>query len=136
MLHLATALTVMENAAIHAARVLTRMQLKSRRLESRKDFLTDADLKSEEIILRTLAAEYPNIPVLSEEKGGIEIKEGYLWVIDPIDGTINFFLQDDHWGISIALVENGRTVAGVVYLPAKRQMFSASRDVAARTRFT
>ena len=111
------------------------MQPKSRRLKSRKDFLTDADLKSEEIILRTLAAAYPDIPILSEERGGTEVKEGYLWVIDPIDGTVNFFLQDDHWGISIALAENGQTVAGIIYLPAKRQMFSASRDIVARTRF-
>ncbi|KKW12496.1 MAG: Inositol-phosphate phosphatase [Parcubacteria group bacterium GW2011_GWA2_49_9] len=129
-----TTLTVMENAAINAARVLAKMQPKSKRLESRKDFLTDADLASEKVILSALAAKFPDIPVLSEEKGGAETKEGYLWVVDPIDGTINFFLQDDHWGISIALVKNGRTIAGVVYLPARGQMFSASSEHAATCR--
>lgn len=131
-MNLDKALTVMEEAAINAGRVLDKMQPETRRLESRKDFLTDADLKSEEIILRALATEYPNIPSFSEEKGGTEIKEGYLWIVDPIDGTINFFLQDDHWGISIALAENGHTIAGVIYLPARKEMFSASRDTAAR----
>jgi len=62
----------------------------------------------------------------------VETNDGYLWIIDPLDGTINFFLHDDHWGISIALVENGQTVAGVVYLPAKKKLFSASREIAAR----
>lgn len=133
-MNLDKALAVMEEAAIKAAHILDEIQPKSRRLESRKDFLTDADLKSEEVILRTLAAEYPNIPSFSEEKGGTESKEGYLWIVDPIDGTINFFLQDDHWGISIALAEDGYTIAGVVYLPARKQLFSASRDIATRLR--
>lgn len=125
-------LAVMKKAAIKAGSVLKTQQSKTRRLESQKDFLTDADCKSEEIILRTLKSEYPDIPSLSEEKGGTEIKEGYLWVVDPIDGTINFFQQDEHWGISIALVKNGNTVAGVVYLPARQQMFSASYKTATR----
>lgn len=133
-MNLEKALAVMEGAAIKAASALKRLQPRSRRLESRKDFLADADLRSEEIILHTLATEYPDIPTLSEEKGGTETSEGYLWVIDPIDGTINFFLQDDHWGISIALVENGVTIAGVIYLPARKQMFSASCEATTRLR--
>lgn len=133
-MNLEKALAVMEAAAISAARILGEIQPKSKRLESRKDFLTDADLKSEEIILRTLGKAYPDIPSLSEEKGGEEINEGLLWIIDPIDGTINFFLQDIHWGISIALVEHAKTIAGVVYLPAQKQMYSASRDTPSRFR--
>lgn len=135
MLNLTRTVEIMERAAIEAAVALSKMQPKTRRLAARKDFLTDADLKSERIILDTLANEYPNIPAYSEEAGGKEVAEGYLWVIDPIDGTINFFLQDDNWGISIALVENGQTIAGVVYLPARRQMFFASLDISTRFRF-
>ena len=127
-------ISVMEMVAINAGDMLMGIQPKSKRLETRKDFLTDADLKSEEIILRALASEYPDIPSFSEEKGGEEIKNGYFWIVDPIDGTINFFLQDDHWGISIALAENGYTIAGVVYLPARKQIFSASHDMPARFR--
>lgn len=131
---LTAVLNVMEDAALSAAKELTTLQPQSKRLETRKDFLTDADLKSEEIILGILTKVYPDIPSLSEEKGGEEIQEGLVWVIDPIDGTINFFLQDIHWGISIALVENGKTIAGVVYLPAQKQMYAASRDIPARFR--
>lgn len=56
MVQLETALTVMENAAIDAGRMLLALQPKGKRLASRKDFLTDADLKSEDIIFRTLVA--------------------------------------------------------------------------------
>lgn len=135
MFNLDQTVTIMEEAALKAAEALEKMQPNSRRLKSRKDFLTDADLQSESIILKTLSEYYPDVPSFSEEKGGIEKKEGYLWIIDPIDGTINFFLRDDHWGISIALAENGKTIAGVIYLPAKKQLFSASHTTPTRLRY-
>lgn len=132
MLDFYSAIDAMKRVAVDAGKLLVQMQPKIKRLEARKDFLTDADLKSEQVILSLLASEYPDIPSLSEEKGGDEVAEGYLWVVDPVDGTINFFLGDDHWGVSIALVKDGRTIAGVVYLPARGQLFSASRDRASK----
>src|SRR3989338_5770614 len=45
------------------------------------------------------------------------------WLKNPLDGSWNFFRQDDNWGISIAYMQSGRAKAGVVYLPKKRQMF-------------
>lgn len=111
---------------MEAGRMLILLQPKTKELATQKGFLTDADLKSEEMILKILGAVYPEIHSFSEEKGGEAIKEGLVWVIDPVDGTINFFLGDDHWGVSIALVEDGHAIAGVVYLPAKGKMFSAT----------
>jgi 3'-phosphoadenosine 5'-phosphosulfate (PAPS) 3'-phosphatase len=56
---------VMEAAALGAGALLTRMQAETRRLASRKDFLTDADLRSEEHILRALGTQFPHIPAFS-----------------------------------------------------------------------
>lgn len=123
--NLEQAMSVMQKAARDAGAQMLTMQPETRRLAARKDFLTDADLRSEKIILEALAAQYPEIPAFSEEKGGEEIREGYVWVVDPIDGTINFFLSDDNWAISIALVKDGQTVAGTIYMPAKGMLFSA-----------
>lgn len=119
------AIQVMESAAKKAGDALVAMQATSVRLASRKDFLSDADLLSEEIILRELSTAFPSIPAFSEEKGGEKLIKGYQWVIDPVDGTINFFHQRTHWGVSIALVHNAYTVAGVVCLAGKKQLFSA-----------
>lgn len=129
MLILAEALATMESAAIQAGNTVYGFRQESRRLASRKDFLTDADLKSEEIVLHVLAQTYPDIPAYSEEQGGTPVTAGYQWIIDPIDGTINFFLGDDHFAVSIALTLDGKTVAGVVYAPAKHQLFAASSNV-------
>lgn len=90
-----------------------------KRLEARKDYLTDADLLSERIIfegLRRLETG-PDVPFYSEEAGGKPVQEGLVWVIDPLDGTINYSHQDSYWGVSLALVKDGRTVVGVVVLP-------------------
>ena len=129
------ALKVMRGAVTEAGEMLLAFQPEVEKLSSSKDFLTDADLKSEEIILASLQKEYPDTPVFSEEKCGEAITNGFLWVIDPVDGTINYFLQDDHWEVSIALVENGKTVAGVVYLPAKDLLFYASQRVLTKVYF-
>lgn len=53
---------------------------------------------------------------------------GLQWIIDPLDGSLNFFRQDEMWGISIALVENKESIAGLVYLPASNQLFTAAKD--------
>ncbi len=115
----------MKDVAIQAALFLIDAQSKSKQLKSDKDFLTDTDLESERIIIEALKSRYPEVPSFAEEGGGPEIKEGYVWVIDPIDGTINFFRQDENWGISIALIKDGQSIAGVICLPAKRLLYSA-----------
>ncbi len=127
-IEIAIELSTMEKTALAAGRMLLEMQPLALSLPTRKDFVSDADHRSEELILRALQARFPEIPILSEEAGGVAVRTGYLWVIDPVDGTINYFLQDEHWGVSIALVKDGQTVAGIVYLPAKDFLFAASNE--------
>lgn len=115
----------MMSAARTAGEMLIRLQRQVSRLESRKDFLTDADLKSEGLILETLKIDFPDIPAFAEESGGKPLEEGFLWVIDPIDGTYNYFIQDNHWGVSIALVLDGKVTVAVIYLPAENKIFTA-----------
>lgn len=128
------ALHIMELTAINTGRMLLDLQPKSQRLSSYKDFLADADIKSENMILSALMSEYPTIPFLSEEKWWVEFKEWDLWIIDPLDWTINFFLQDYNWWISIALVRDWQTIAWVVYLPAWKSIFVASSGTIAKFR--
>jgi myo-inositol-1(or 4)-monophosphatase len=120
-------LTLMEAVARAAGNMLVDMQIEATRLVSRKDFVSDADIKSENIILSALRSAFPEIPAFAEESGGEATKTGYLWVVDPIDGTVNYFFQDDHWGVSIALVKDRVTELGVVCLPKRNQLFSTGR---------
>lgn len=91
-----------------------------------KDVVTIADVTSEKIIVDGLKKEFPEIPVRTEEGGRIAGESSrYEWIIDPVDGTVNFSRGIPLWGISIALMEDGKPVACAVFLPALREMHTA-----------
>ncbi len=91
------------------------------------DIVTIADRKCETLIKEFIRTHYPDHSILSEESGETDGTAGYRWVIDPIDGTTNFFSGIPLWAISIGVERDGRTEYGVVYLPAMGEMFSAER---------
>lgn len=83
--------------------------------------VTEADRAAHELISERLTALTPDIPVLSEESAsaGFEQRAGWtrLWLVDPLDGTKEFISRNGEFTVNIALVENGRPVLGVVYVP-------------------
>lgn len=118
--------SIVKSAAIKAGKQLLKIQPTAKRLDAfNKDFSTEADIEAEEIIFQVLRKKYPDIDLYSEEAGGKMSRSDPLWVIDPLDGTVNHFHQDENWGVSIALVVDGVPKIGVVYLPSKNQLFSA-----------
>ena len=96
-----------------------------------RDLVTEWDLRSEELIRRVLAEHTPGIPVLGEEAGQGAAVAGQAvdqrWIVDPIDGTVNFAHGLPLWAISIALESAGRIEAGVVAAPQLGWWFEASR---------
>lgn len=87
--------------------------------------LTLADRRSHEVIMRHLAA--TPWPVLSEEGAHAPYAEReawpVLWIVDPLDGTKEFLKRNGEFTVNIALVENGRPVAGVIYVPVSRTLY-------------
>jgi myo-inositol-1(or 4)-monophosphatase len=90
-----------------------------------QDYVTEADKKTEELIVRELGKAFPDDSFLGEE-GGFLQKGPLLWVIDPIDGTANFVRGIHHWCVSVGLVADGKAVLGFLYDPVNDEMFSAS----------
>ncbi len=102
-----------------------------------RDLVTEWDLRSEEVIRRVLAERTPGIPVLGEEAGqgedpGNDAPTRQRWVVDPIDGTVNFSHGLPIWAVSIACEDAGRLAAGVVSAPRLGWWFEASRGGGAR----
>lgn len=91
--------------------------------------LTKADLAANRIIVDFLAAEHPDIPIISEESGIADYdtrKEwDQFWLVDPLDGTKEFIKKNGEFTVNIALIKKGIPVLGVVYLPAKRITYFA-----------
>jgi myo-inositol-1(or 4)-monophosphatase len=93
------------------------------------DFVSEVDHAAETAIIETLLAAYPGHGILAEESGrahGAKNSE-YVWIIDPLDGTTNFLHGLPIYAVSIGLVYRGVVQQGVVFDPARNDMFYASR---------
>ena len=90
------------------------------------DFVTDTDIAVQEAIVSALGKVFPDVPVLSEEMDSPHIPKGRFFVLDPLDGTTNHSMGFPMFAVSLAYVENGEVVAGVVYDPVRNEMFEAS----------
>ena len=90
-------------------------------------FLTKADIKSEEKIVRILKKNFPKYNIYSEEKIKEHQGSDYTWYIDPLDGTSNFSRNIPLFGISIGLIKNGQPILGVLYFPKLKLLLHAEK---------
>jgi myo-inositol-1(or 4)-monophosphatase len=97
------------------------------RQKAPRDLVTDADLASEKAVRAVIAAHFPEHGILGEEAPTPdELDRPYCWVVDPLDGTINYAHGNPCYGVSIAVASRGRLLAGVVYDPERDECFAAA----------
>ena len=126
-------LNVMIKASEKASKILIRDFGEIEKLQVSKkgprDFVTNADLKAEKIIIEELKKAKPNYSIICEESGIENNKDkDNTWIIDPIDGTVNFLHGVPHFAISIALKSKDEIVSGLVFDPIKNEMFYAEKN--------
>ncbi len=93
-----------------------------------RDLFTEVDLLSENEIIKTIKKKYKNHNFLAEEKGFENNRSDYTWVIDPLDGTVNYTRGIKFCAISIALKYRSEVIIGVVFNPFLKEMFYASKN--------
>lgn len=91
------------------------------------DVVTAADRATERLIVEGIRAARPGDGVLGEEGASDDGTTGVRWVVDPIDGTVNYLYGLPQWAVSIGIEVDGTTVAGVVFDPAKNELWQAVR---------
>ena len=91
------------------------------------DFATQMDHESEKLIVAEILTARPDDGLIGEEGANRESKSGVTWVIDPIDGTVNYLYDIPGWCISIAAKDKDGGLVGVVYSPATQSLWKASR---------
>ena len=129
------AVTLMVRAARAGGGVLLRNMHKLDALnvveKQRIDYASEVDGLAEAEIVKELRKAGPEYAVLGEEGGHQPARGGrkarLTWVIDPLDGTSNYLRGIPHWCVSIALVDNGEPLHGVVFDPLRNELFVASR---------
>lgn len=124
------------NVMMKAARLAARGLLKDFRevenlqvsMKGAGDFVSKADMSSEEILREELMTARPTYGWLGEEGGETPGKDPTRrWIVDPLDGTTNYLHAMPHWSISIALEHKGEIISSVVYDPIKDEMFHAEK---------
>jgi myo-inositol-1(or 4)-monophosphatase len=94
---------------------------------SATDPVSDADREAERVIRELLSAERPDDGLVGEEGTYIEGERGRRWIVDPLDGTVNFLYGLRAWGVSIALEDGSGLAVGVVFNPVSGECFAAER---------
>lgn len=122
-------LDVAKNAAVQAGKFLLekfeRVEKIGYKGEGHTNPVSEVDEESENIILNIINNSFPEHNFISEEKGIIDASSDYTWIIDPLDGTINFIHNYKYFGVSIALSYREEIILGVVYNPLTDEIFTA-----------
>ena len=124
---------VMRNAALQAgAYILESDERQHTDKSNKKDFVTVADIKSQDILRQTLKQSFPGVIVLSEEDAEEErqlLQDPSFtgFVLDPIDGTYNYKRDMRESAISVGYIENGEIIQGIVFDPYRNELFHAER---------
>lgn len=118
------------SAAREAGKLLNENFQKAKKMsfKGEKDIVTDIDIKAEKIILDLITSQFPDHNILSEEAGSIIRDDSpYLWIIDPIDGTVNYYHRMNPYRVGICLLENKQLVLNVLYDPTKDELYIAQK---------
>ncbi len=119
------------NAAKEAGKIIMDYYLRDVDATSKKntyDLVTKADMDAENKIISTIKGKFPEHSLLTEESGEERNKSDYCWIIDPLDGTNNFYHKFPMFCVSIALYKKGKPIIGVVFDPIKKELFFAEAN--------
>jgi len=126
-----TLLRAVEAGAAELRRYFNNEDLKISNKEGINNWVTEADHASEKAIIAAIQAEYPDHFILSEESGETATASDTKWIIDPIDGTINYASGIPICAVSIGVEKNGEMILGAVYNPFINELFLAEKGMGA-----
>lgn len=121
--------------AVEAGMAIMEIYDRKYEIEQKEDKspLTEADKKGNEIIVKALKTEFPHYAILSEESkdDNARITNDYCFIVDPLDGTKEFIKKNGEFTVNIALAYRRCVVMGVIYVPAKRELYVATKGMGA-----
>jgi myo-inositol-1(or 4)-monophosphatase len=120
---------VAKDVSLEAGKILRNRfyQKKDISLKGPGDIVTDVDKASEELIRAVLTKEFPDMGFLGEESAGDRADSGYVWIVDPVDGTRNYAAGIPFVSLVVGLALDGEVLVGVNYDPMLNEMFHVER---------
>ena len=123
------AMDVAREAALKAGETLVERfhQVKRISFKGRGNIVTDVDTEVEAAVLAMLRREFPDMGLLGEESKGVQPDSGYVWIVDPLDGTRNYASGIPFFSVVVGLALDGEVLVGVNYDPMRQEMFHAEK---------
>jgi myo-inositol-1(or 4)-monophosphatase len=133
-IRLKSALTAAVKAARDAGKIMRANWHKPKRVNSSEahDIKLELDVRCQKIIEKILRARFPEIPLLGEEGVSGDVDAAYRWVVDPIDGTVNYFYGMPHAAVSIALEHQKKSIVAVIYDPFTDEIWTSIKGAPTR----
>lgn len=125
------ALRAARNAADYIAQAFDRPDERDVTEKARNDFVSDVDIHAERMITAAIAQTYPDHAILGEETGE-QGQHEFTWIVDPLDGTLNFIQGIPHFAVSIGIMKGNHLEHGVIVDPIRNEEFVASRGYGAQ----
>ena len=122
-----TAITAARKAGDIISRYADRIDQLNIKEKEQSDFVSQVDEMAEQAIIETIRTAYKDHSILAEESGHDKTDSAFEWVIDPLDGTINYLYGIPQYGVSIALKRDGKLYQSVIYAPYNGDLFTASK---------
>jgi len=123
-------LKIAKEAVIEAGKIVMEgfRQKAQRWQKAPGDFVSQIDLEAEKKIADVIETQWPEDGIMSEEDINFGLDRERFWIIDPLDGTMNFLREVPYFSLSLALFARGEVVVGVVYDPFQKELFSAGKN--------
>jgi len=125
-----TLLTVAQDAAINAGKFIMKNQDTQKKVNEEFDYTIklQMDIDTESKIIERIQSTFPNHNIISEEIGQLKTDSEFCWIIDPIDGTANYFRNIPHYCVSIACMRNKENICGVILDPSRQECFTVVKN--------
>lgn len=126
------ALRLARRASDFIAQAFDRPEDRHIEAKAHNDFVSDVDKQAEQIIMTGIRSAYPDHSILAEESGADAVESEYTWIIDPLDGTLNFLQGIPHFAVSIGVLKGKHLEHGIIVDPIRNEEFVASRGYGAQ----
>lgn len=124
-------LKVAKQAAIEAGEIISKYSNKTYKFNSKdddtSDFVTEADLEAEKIIIKILTDNFPGHNIITEEQAVKSLGSDYTWVIDPLDGTFSFIHNFPSFCVSIGLLKDNQPIFALIYQVQTKKLYWAEK---------
>lgn len=100
-------------------------KVKTVSFKAKSDIVTDIDIRSEKIIVEKIKQNFPDHSILSEESGFSDLHSDYLWIMDPIDGTMNYYHASSPFRVALCLLYKKQPLISAIYNPTKDDLYFA-----------